>query len=78
MELRRLIPQALSGFATPSSAPDRTHPTTYVVCDRDNRIPVDAQEAMVAAADHVERIPSSHRPMASMPARLAEVFARVR
>jgi pimeloyl-ACP methyl ester carboxylesterase len=77
-ELRRLQPQSLSSFGSPSSAPDRKHPTTYIICEQDNAIPVDAQEQMATAADHVERLPSSHQPMASMPDRLAEILARVR
>ena len=76
-ELRRLIPQSMSSMGTPSSAPDRTHPTTYIICERDNAIPVAIQEQMAAAANHVERLPSSHQPMASMPNRLAEVLGRV-
>jgi hypothetical protein len=42
-----------------------------------SRIPVAAQEQMAAAADHVELLPSSHQPMASMPDKLAEALARV-
>jgi pimeloyl-ACP methyl ester carboxylesterase len=77
-ELRRLQPQSLASFGSPSSAPDRTHPTTYIICEKDNAIPVAAQEQMAAAADHVERLPSSHQPMASMPDKLAEILAHVR
>jgi pimeloyl-ACP methyl ester carboxylesterase len=77
-ELRRAIPQSMSGGGTPSSAPDRKHPTTYIICEQDNALPVAAQEQMAAAADHVERLPSSHQPMVSMPDKLAEVLARVR
>jgi pimeloyl-ACP methyl ester carboxylesterase len=77
-ELRRLIPQSMSSFGTPSSAPDRKHRTTYIICEQDNAIPVAAQEQMAAAADHVERLRSSHQPMASMPDKLAEALARVR
>ena len=76
-EPRRLIPQSVSSMATPSSAPDRTHPTTYIICERDRAIPVAAQEQMAAAADRVERLPASHQPMASMPDKLAEILARV-
>lgn len=77
-ELRRLLPQSLSSMGTPSSAPDRKHPTTYIVCEQDNAIPVAAQEQMAAAADRVERLPSSHQPMASMPDKLAAALAGVR
>ena len=77
-ELRRLLPQSMSSLGSPSSAPDRKHPTTYIVCEQDNALPVAAQEQMAAAADRVERLPSSHLPMASMPDKLAEVLASVR
>jgi pimeloyl-ACP methyl ester carboxylesterase len=77
-ELRRLLTQSMSSLGSPSSAPDRKHPTTYIICEQDNVIPVAAQEQMAAAADRVERLPSSHQPMASMPDKLAEVLARVR
>jgi len=76
-ELRRLIPQSISSMGTPSSAPDRKHHTTYIVCEQDNAIPVGAQEQMATAADRVERLPCSHQPMASMPDKLAELLARV-
>ena len=58
-----------------SSAPAAAHETTYVVCEQDQAIPVPAQEAMSSSADHVERLPSSHSPLLSMPDRLAEVLA---
>lgn len=32
-DLRRLLPQSAASFTTPSSAPDRRHPTTYIVCE---------------------------------------------
>jgi pimeloyl-ACP methyl ester carboxylesterase len=76
--LRRARPHSISSVAAPSSAPERTHPVTYVICEDDATIPVAAQEAMAAAADHVERLPSSHAPMFSMPDRLAEVLGRIR
>jgi pimeloyl-ACP methyl ester carboxylesterase len=47
-ELRRMIPQSMSSFETPSSAPDRKHRTTYIICEQDNCIPVAAQEQMAA------------------------------
>lgn len=77
-DLRRLLPQSVSSMGTPSSAPNRKHPTTYIVCEYDNALPVAAQEQMAAAADRVERLPSSHQPMASMPDKLAATLAGVR
>ena len=75
-DLRRLVPQSLSSLGSPSTAPDRTHPTTYVICEEDRAIPPQAQEQMAAAADHVERLRCSHQPMVAMPERLAAVLAR--
>jgi pimeloyl-ACP methyl ester carboxylesterase len=76
-ELRRMVPVSLASAASPSSAPDRRHPTTYIICERDQALPPAAQEQMAAAADHVERLASSHQPMTSMPDELAAVLGRV-
>jgi hypothetical protein len=66
---------ATLGFT--STAPDRTHPTTYVVLEKDNALPTVAQEALSAAADHVERLPTSHQPMLVDPDGLTAVLLRV-
>lgn len=71
---RRLLPQSVSSLATASTAPDRAHPTTYVVCERDQILPPNAQEAMAQRADHVVRLPSSHCPMLSMPDELTAII----
>ena len=76
-ELRRMLPQSLSSATSPSTAPDRSHPTTYIVCEQDHVVPPGVQEQMAAAADHVQRLPSSHQPMSSMPDRLAAVLSLV-
>jgi pimeloyl-ACP methyl ester carboxylesterase len=76
--LRRLVPQSISSFAAPSTAPDRRHPTTYIICEQDQAVPPAAQEQMAAAADNVERLPSSHQAMVSMPDQLAALLAGVR
>jgi pimeloyl-ACP methyl ester carboxylesterase len=52
----------------------RTIPSTYVICEADNAIPVAAQEAMARRADSVERLPTSHSPFLSQPAALAELI----
>ena len=49
-------------------------PTTYVVCERDNAIPVFAQEAMAARAGRVERLDAGHSPFLSRPDELAEII----
>jgi len=65
---------SLRSFADPCSTPAAGHPTTYVICEQDHAVPPEAQEAMAATADHVERLPSSHSPLLSMPERVAHVL----
>jgi hypothetical protein len=75
--LSKLVLQSGAVLASVSTAPDRSHPTTYVVCERDNAVPVPAQEAMSTKADHVARLPSSHMVQLSMPYRLVEVLKEI-
>jgi hypothetical protein len=58
----RLVLQSVAALTTPSTAPERGHPTTYVVCaqESDNSIPVAAQEAMASRAERVVRLSSAH------------------
>lgn len=70
---RRLMLSSAASMATPSTAPDRGHPTTYVICEHDQAIPPAAQEAMAAKADHVIRLATSHCPMLVMPRELASL-----
>jgi pimeloyl-ACP methyl ester carboxylesterase len=76
--LRRLTPWSMSSATAPSSAPDRGHPTTYIICEQDQALPPAAQEQMAAAAGHRYRLPSSHQPMASVPDELADALGRIR
>jgi pimeloyl-ACP methyl ester carboxylesterase len=75
--LRRMVPWSIACAAASSTAPERTHPTTYIICEQDQTVPPAAQEQMAASANHVHRLPSSHQPMASMPDELADVLGRV-
>ena len=70
----RLGVQSLASWAAPSSAPPRSHPTTYVICTQDQAIPPQAQEQMARGADDVVRLDSAHCPMFSMPGQLADVL----
>jgi hypothetical protein len=70
----RFVASSFQLMADASSAPPAGHETTYVICEQDQAVPVEAQEAMSAQADRVERLPSSHNPQLSMPERLAEVL----
>jgi pimeloyl-ACP methyl ester carboxylesterase len=74
--LRRMVPQSIASATAPSTAPERSHPTTYIICEQDQTIPPASQEQMAASADHVHRLPSSHQPMASMPDELADLLGR--
>jgi pimeloyl-ACP methyl ester carboxylesterase len=59
----RLRPQAKATFEQPvRSVAWRDVPSTYVICDRDNAIPVPAQEAMAARAGTTHRLDSDHSP----------------
>jgi pimeloyl-ACP methyl ester carboxylesterase len=52
-------------------------PSTYVVCEQDQAIPVSAQEAMSARADTVLRLDAGHSPFLSRPAELAGVLRTI-
>lgn len=76
-----LKPQSYKAFHSQVTvAPWKIIPSTYVLCDADNAIPVQAQEGMIAAAqevapsafDVVERTPAGHSPFISQPEWLAE------
>jgi pimeloyl-ACP methyl ester carboxylesterase len=60
-----------------SRAAWRELPSTYVVCEQDQAIPVFAQEAMSARADTVLRLDAGHSPFLSQPAELAAVLRKV-
>jgi pimeloyl-ACP methyl ester carboxylesterase len=51
-------------------------PSTYVICEVDNAIPVAAQELMAERADDVQRLNTSHSPFLSQPAALARLIRR--
>jgi pimeloyl-ACP methyl ester carboxylesterase len=74
----RLHLQSTSALTQPlSRAAWAELPSTYVVCEQDQAIPVVAQEAMSARADTVVRLDSGHSPFLSQPAELAAVLRKV-
>jgi pimeloyl-ACP methyl ester carboxylesterase len=74
----RLHLQSTSALTQPLSRAAWTElPSTYVVCEQDQAIPVVAQEAMSARADTVVRLDSGHSPFLSQPAELAAVLRKV-
>jgi pimeloyl-ACP methyl ester carboxylesterase len=75
--LARFVLQSDSSFAATSTAPDRTHPATYVIASHETDASVAAQEAWASKADYVVRLPADHMMQLSHPQELVEVLARV-
>ena len=74
----RLRPQTIASFVQPvKSVAWRAVPSTYVICDRDNAIPVPAQEAMAARADTTHRLDSDHSPFLTDPDAVAGLIRAV-
>jgi pimeloyl-ACP methyl ester carboxylesterase len=74
----RLKPQSLASFAAPVGTPGwREHPSTYLVCERDLAVPLEAQEAMCRRAGNVDRTDTDHMPMYSATAVVADLIKRV-
>jgi pimeloyl-ACP methyl ester carboxylesterase len=69
--------QSAASFVAGSSAPDRRHPTTYVLCLQDQAIRIDDQRRMCARADHVIEIDAAHMVMISDPAAVVAVLLQV-
>ena len=67
-----------------SFAPWKHFPSTYIICEQDNAIPLQAQEGMISAAkaacptsfDMVERCSASHSPFLSMPEKVADFLVK--
>jgi pimeloyl-ACP methyl ester carboxylesterase len=54
----------------------RTIPSTYVICERDNALPLAVQESFAERADDVARLSTSHSPFLSQPAALSRLIRR--
>ena len=50
--------------------------STYIICERDNAIPVFAQEAMSQRCSRTLRMDTDHSPFLSAPKELAEMIKR--
>ena len=51
-----------------------TIPSTYVICEDDNALPVATQELIAQRADDIQRLSASHSPFLSQPAALARLI----
>jgi pimeloyl-ACP methyl ester carboxylesterase len=75
--LSRLVLQSAGSASGPSTAPDRRHPTTYMIATDELDGAIIAQEAWSANADHVVRLPGAHMLMLSHPDEVAEALLGV-
>jgi pimeloyl-ACP methyl ester carboxylesterase len=74
----RLRSQTKASFEQPvRSVAWRDVPSTYVICDSDNAIPVAAQEAMAARAGTTHRLDSDHSPFLTDPVAVADLIRAV-
>lgn len=71
----RLLPTTFAAFTEPlTAAAWRNIPSTYITCERDQALPLHAQEAMAQRAENVQRLSAGHSPMLSCPSELAEII----
>lgn len=75
--LSRFVLQSYSSFTAPSTAPPRTHPTTYVIAEGETDASVAAQNATAAKADVVIRLSGAHMVQISQPEALALALGRI-
>lgn len=74
----RLAPQSMAAVKTPITAVAwRGIPTTYVICEQDQAIPVPAQEMLAGRAGAVQRLDASHSPFLSRPGEVVEIIRGV-
>lgn len=75
---QRLVPQSTRSFGEPpTQAGWHTVPSAYIVCEHDQALPPQDQEALATRSGEVHRLASSHSPFLSMPQELAALLARI-
>jgi pimeloyl-ACP methyl ester carboxylesterase len=72
----RRVLQSAASFTAPSTGPERAHPATYVLCDKDRSILPADQERMARKADQVCRIGAAHMSLLSAPVEVADAIHR--
>ncbi|MFD0783635.1 alpha/beta hydrolase [Micromonospora azadirachtae] len=76
--ISQLVEQRLQPWADRATrAAWRTVPSTYVLSEKDNSLPVELQERMAPRANSVHRIPTSHSPHLSRPAEVAALLDEI-
>lgn len=74
----RLTPQSTRSFEEElSQAAWKTIPSTYIICEQDQAMPLEYMEKMARRANTVLRMPTSHSPFLSRPAELADLIGTV-
>ena len=76
--IARLRPQAvLPGGDSPERIAWRHVPSTYVVCEADEALHLDAQREMSARAEHTLSWPTGHSPFLSRPQLVVELLGEL-
>jgi pimeloyl-ACP methyl ester carboxylesterase len=76
--VRHLVPQSLRSCREQvTKAGWRTVPSTYIVCEQDQALPLQDQEKLAARANATHRLASSHSPFLSMPGELASLLTKI-
>ncbi|GAA2950142.1 alpha/beta hydrolase [Streptomyces erythrogriseus] len=76
--VERLLPQSTRSFSdVVEQAGWHLIPSTYIVCERDQALPAERQEALAGRAGAVHRMMSSHSPFLSVPEELAALLSKV-
>lgn len=74
----QLVAQSQTSFTEEvRAAAWRSIPSTYVVCERDNAIPLVGQEALSQRAGAVHRLDSGHSPFFAVPDQLTQIVVDV-
>jgi pimeloyl-ACP methyl ester carboxylesterase len=72
-----IVPHSRASFTQElSTAAWQTVPSTYVICERDNAIPLPAQEMMSGRAGSVIRLDSGHSPFLSRPGDVVAIIQK--
>ncbi|MFI6360049.1 alpha/beta hydrolase [Streptomyces sp. NPDC050743] len=71
----RLVRQTVKSFSEPLTAATwKAVPSSYIMCEQDQALPLAFQEAMAVRSERSYRLPTSHSPFLSAPARLARLI----
>ena len=73
----QFVLQSEASWTDVSTAPSREHRTTYMIATEETEAAVAAQEAWVARADHVVRLPGAHMLMLNHFDEVADALSQV-